>query len=271
MTLPSPSQCSASSAQCRVPSARRRAASAQCRAVSSSAQRRDVCPLQGRQPSAQRKTPSVRCAHNPAFARAFFWSCPLVSLRPCTVWYSFFFVYTFHVSTHTHGSSASTSSRAVCSLFAPDSPFMSFFPPCLLFPDGHFETTFLTATATSSTSPATSPPFELDKPQKREVRALRPEQPGVWPPARHHAHHRYEPRLKLNLKKKSISEDSDATPIDDQNLDNFSEFSRVTRCADSSVSHVSFDGVFCLKPTRSGKPRAATHCFRKFLVVVTMF
>ena len=52
----------------------------------------------------------------------------------------------------------------------------------------------------------------------------------------------YEPKLKYDLKKKSISEDSDATPIDDQNLDNFSEFSRVTRCADSSVSHVSFCG-----------------------------
>ena len=54
----------------------------------------------------------------------------------------------------------------------------------------------------------------------------------------------YEPnlKLKLNLKKKSVSEDSDATPIDDPNLNNFSEFSIVTRCADSSVSHVSCDG-----------------------------
>ena len=54
----------------------------------------------------------------------------------------------------------------------------------------------------------------------------------------------YDPKLKLklNLEKKSVSEDSDAMPIDDRNLDNFSEFSIVTRCADSSVSHVSCDG-----------------------------
>ena len=69
-------------------------------------------------------------------------ACPLVSLRPCTVWSSFFLCVHF----------PSTLSRAVCSLFAPDSPFMSYFPPCLLFRDGHFETTFLTATATSLTS-----------------------------------------------------------------------------------------------------------------------
>ena len=55
----------------------------------------------------------------------------------------------------------------------------------------------------------------------------------------------YEPKLKLNLKKKSIFEDSDATPIEDPNLDDFSDFSRVTRCVGSSVSHVSRDeGVF---------------------------
>ena len=44
------------------------------------------------------------------------------------------------------------------------------------------------------------------------------------------------------MKKKSVSDECDATPIDDPNLDNFPGFSIVTRCADSSVSHVSCDG-----------------------------
>ena len=122
-------------------------------AVSSSAQRRDVCKLQGRQPSAQRRTPSVRCVHNPAFARAFFWSscCPDLPVSQSS---SVCSLVQFFLCVHF----PSTLSRAVCSLFAPDSPFMSYFPPCLLFPDGHFETTFQTATATSLTSPTTSPP-----------------------------------------------------------------------------------------------------------------
>ena len=131
--------------------------------------------------------------------------------------------------------------------------------------------------------------FSPREPPKREVCALRHEQPGVWLPGQPHAHHRllrtvaqfvcvaapsclvvdrptsvqsswpvvctsgridvswswswYEPnyKLKLNLMKKSVAEDS-ATPIDDPNLDNFSQFSSGTRCADSSVSHLSCDG-----------------------------
>ena len=59
-------------------------------------------------------------------------------------------------------------------------------------------------------------------------------------------------KLKLKLKKTSISEDSDATPINDPDRDNFSDFSRVTSestgrfgvsnvCIDPSLSHVSWD------------------------------
>ena len=79
-----------------------------------------------------------------------------------------------------------------------------------------------------------------------------------------------EPNLKLNLKKKSVSEGSDATPIDDPNLDNFSEFSIVTRCADSSVPHVSCDEGVLRKTNQLRELGAVTHCLRKFLVLVRM-
>ena len=79
---------------------------------------------------------------------------------------------------------------------------MSYFPPCLLFPDGHFETTFLTPTATTSSLPTASSPHE---PQKREVCALRHEQPGVWLPGQPDAHHKYQ-------------EDTDGIEDDKQNI-----------------------------------------------------
>ena len=97
--------------------------------------------------------------HNPAVASTFFWSscCPYLPVSQCSSAYSlvqFFPVYTFHVWAHTR--SSMSVARRVSSVSPLISPFMSYFPPCLLFPDGHFETTFLTATATTSSPPTVS-------------------------------------------------------------------------------------------------------------------
>ena len=91
-------------------------------------------------------------------ARTFFCSvsCPLVSVGQSSSAFSFS-LYTSHALTHTHGSSQHIVARCAFSLHLA-SPFVSSFPPCLLFPDGNIETTFptVTATAASSTSPTTT-------------------------------------------------------------------------------------------------------------------
>ena len=63
----------------------------------------------------------------------------------------------------------------------------------------------------------------------------------------------------MKLKKKSISEDTDATHINDSDLDKLSDFSRAIRCVGSSVSHVSWcSGVLPeknqLRETESSDP-----------------
>ena len=165
----------------------------------------------------------------PAVARTFFGlvCCPLVSVSQSSSAYS---VHLTRVGTHAW----LKLSHVVCFLFTLDySPFMSYFPPCLPFPDGHFETTFLTLTATSWTSPTTtSLPSHLTNLKSAKYVHSAPSDMASGHLADTPLTTGYEPKLVHDLKKKSISEDSDATPIDNQNLDNFSEFSRVTRCAD---------------------------------------
>ena len=155
------------------------------------------------------------------------------------------------------------------------SPFPDVYPPCLLVPDGHFEPNFPTSTSTSLRPPSTA-----------SLSCARPEIAG-------HAYSKmsgeefvymadsahstgYEPKMQL---KKRITSLRIATrrpsTIQTATTSQTSPESHVKTLDDSVflmfvLTHL-FCMVFCLKSASFGKPRAATNCFRMFLVIGTSF
>ena len=150
--------------------------------------------------------------------------------------------YTGHALTH--ALCMAQGLRSVCfSLCFAYLQLMMYHSPCLLFPHGHFEHNFptpMTPPTATSLRPSTSSLTELYPSRNRGARVLQTSGEEFVFLADSTG---YEPKRQLH---KPFSEEGDATPVNDPNHDNLSDFSRLTRehtelsvnvCVDPSVSH----------------------------------
>ena len=137
---------------------------------------------------------------------------------------------------------------------------MMYHSPCLLFPHGHFEHNFptpMTPPTATSLRPSTSSLTELYPSRNRGASVLQTSGEEFVFLADSTG---YEPKRQLH---KPFSEEGDATPVNDPNHDNLSDFSRLTRehtelsvnvCVDPSVSPSVLPEKRQLRETRSSNP-----------------
>ena len=152
----------------------------------------------------------------------------------------------------------SSIARCVMSPFTLISPIMAYIPPCLLFPDGCYQTTFPTTTSTSTSTtlrPTTTTCVNWFHTETLGIAHSQKSGDEFVHLANPEHSTGYERKTQLN---KQSSEHGEKTPINDPNHDNLSDFSRVKRedtelsvnvCVDPSVLH-----------------SVSIHCFHMFVV-----
>ena len=131
---------------------------------------------------------------------------------------------------------------------------LMFHPPSLLFPDGHFETTFPTSTSSISLPNFTRP----ESAGQAHFRTSGEEFGHLADPALHRL---YEPKEFDKI----TSVDSDTTPVNDPNHDGISNFPNITRenteqfgvplMFETSVSHVSHSEFALQREIPESMPR----------------
>ena len=131
---------------------------------------------------------------------------------------------------------------------------LMFHSPSLLFPDGHFETTFPTLTSTTFL-----PSFPVLKAQDKRTPARAPRSLAIWP----------SPVLSTGNEPKqpdkTTSVDGDTTPFKDPDHDSISDFSKTTREStglfgvstvfEASASHVSCGDFALQRESKASMPR----------------